>query len=100
MPYLSRIYILFMKKVALPCGKQHAIYGPTVNVPTDLTPVCILLPRLPFQAQMVPKEKIVLEGTLHVSVCIRPAKLLTALQWLKSIITHCTRILILTIKLL
>ena len=46
--------IPFMKMVALPCGKQRAIHGPTVNVPTDLTPVRTLLPRLPLQAQMVP----------------------------------------------
>ena len=39
--------IPFMKMVALPCGKQRAIHGPAVNVPTDLTPVCTLLPRLP-----------------------------------------------------
>ena len=31
-----------MKMVALPCGKQRAIHGPAVNVPTDLTPVCTL----------------------------------------------------------
>ena len=41
--------------MALPCGKQHAIHGPTVNIPTDLTPVCILL-RLPSQAQMFPMK--------------------------------------------
>ena len=43
-----------MKMVALPCGKQRAIHGPAVNVSTDLTPVCILLPRLPSQTQMIP----------------------------------------------
>ena len=41
--------IPFMKMVALPCGKQRAIHGPAVNVPTDLTPVCTLVPRLPSQ---------------------------------------------------
>ena len=29
-----------MKIVALPCGKQCAIHGPTVNIPTDLMSVC------------------------------------------------------------
>ena len=48
--------IPFMKTVALPCGKQCAIHGPAVNVPTDLTPVCTLLPRLPSQMQMVPMK--------------------------------------------
>ena len=36
---LISLRIPFMKLVALPCGKQHAIHGPAVNVPTDLTPV-------------------------------------------------------------
>ena len=48
--------IPLMKMVALPSGKQHAIHGPAVNVPTDLTPVCTLLPRLTSQAQMVPMK--------------------------------------------
>ena len=53
---LISLRIPFMKMVALPCGKQRAIHGPAVNVPTDLTPVCTLLPRLPSQAQMVPMK--------------------------------------------
>ena len=52
--HLISLRIPFMKMVALPCGKQRAIHGPTVNIPTDLTPVCTLLPRLPSQTQMVP----------------------------------------------
>ena len=39
-----------MKMVAFSCGKQCAIHGPAVNVPTDLTPVCTLLPRLLSQS--------------------------------------------------
>ena len=69
--------IQFMTMVAFPCGKQRAIHGPTVNVPTDLTPVCTLLTRLPClipDGSYEAKEKAVLQGTLHVSVCIRPAK--------------------------
>ena len=75
-----------MKMVALPCGKQHAIHGPAVNVPTDLTPVCTLLPRLPSQTQMVPmklKRKLCCKGH-YMYQYIRPAKVLAALQWLKS----------------
>ena len=59
-----------MKMVALPRGKQRAIHGPAVNVPTDLTPVCTLLPRLPSQTQMVPmklKRKMCYKG-LHVPI--------------------------------
>ena len=37
---LISLRIPFMKLVALPCGKQHAIHGPAINVPTGLTPVC------------------------------------------------------------
>ena len=62
---LISLRIPFMKMVALPCGKQRAIHGPAVNIPTDLTPVCTLLPRLPSQAQMVPmklKRKLCYKG--------------------------------------
>ena len=44
---LISLRIPFIEMVALPCGKQRAIHGPAVNVPTNLTPVCTLLPRLP-----------------------------------------------------
>ena len=53
---LISLRIPFMKMMALPCGKQKAIHGPVVNVPTDLHPVCDLLPRLPSQAQIVPMK--------------------------------------------
>lgn len=38
---LISLRILFMKMVALPCGKHHAIHGPAVNRTPDLTSVCI-----------------------------------------------------------
>ena len=41
-----------MKLAALLCGKQRAIHGPAVNVPTNLIPLCTLLPRLPSQTKM------------------------------------------------
>ena len=78
--------IPFMKMVALPCGKQRAIHGPAVNVPTDLTSVCTLLPRLPSQIQMIPmklKRKLCYKGH-YMYQYIRPSKILAALQWLKS----------------
>ena len=53
---LISLRIPFMKMMALPCDKQKAIHGPAVNVPTDLHPVCDLLPRLPSQAQIVPMK--------------------------------------------
>ena len=54
--HLISLRIPLMKMVALPCGKQRTIHGPAINVPTDLTPVCTLLPRLPSQTQMVPMK--------------------------------------------
>ena len=73
-----------MKMVALPCGKQRAIHGPAVNVSTDLTPVCTLLPRLPYQMQMVPmklKRKLCYKGHYNIMFqYVRPAKVLAALQ--------------------
>ena len=83
---LISLRIPFMKMVALPCGKQHAIHGPAVNVPTDLTSVCTLLPRLPSQVQMIPmklKRKLCYKGH-YMYQYVRPSKVLTALQWLKS----------------
>ena len=75
---LISLRIPFMKMVALPCGKQRAIHRPAVNVPTDLTPVCTLLPRLPSQAQMVPmklKRKLCYKGH-YMYQYVRPAKVL------------------------
>ena len=82
---LISLRIPFMKMVALPCGKQRAIHGPAVNIPTDLTSVCTLLPRLPSQMQMVPmklKRKLCYKGH-YMYQYIRPAKVLASLQWLK-----------------
>ena len=70
----------------IPCGKQHAIHGPAVNVPTNLTSVCTLLPRLPLQIQMIPmklKRKLCYQGH-YMYQYVQPSKVLTALQWLKS----------------
>ena len=83
---LISLCIPFMKMVALPCGKQRAIHGPAVNVPTDLHPVCNLLPRLPSEAQVVPmklKRKLCYKGH-YMFQCVRPAKVLAALEWLKA----------------
>ena len=55
---LISLRIPFMKIVSLASGKQQKICGPAINVPTDLQPVCSLLPRLPSQTQnlMVPMK--------------------------------------------
>ena len=78
--------IPFMKMVALPRGKQRAIHGPAVNVPTSLAPLCTLLPRLPSQVQLVPlklKRRLSYRGH-YMYDYVRPAKVLVALQWLIS----------------
>ena len=99
--HLICLRIPFMKVVALPCGKlkQRAIHGPTVNIPTNLTLVCTLPQRLPSPSpdgSIEAKEKTVLFFSLRIFsiqcrehymfqyVAIRPAKVLTGLQWLKS----------------
>jgi len=46
--------IPFMKIVGLPRGKQQAIHGPAVNVPSNVDDVCTLFPRLPSELQIVP----------------------------------------------
>ena len=74
-----------MKMVALPTGKQHCIHGPAVNVPTDLSSVCTLLPRLPSQCQILPmklKRKLQYRGHCMYDF-IRPDKVIAALEWLK-----------------
>ena len=79
---LISLQIPFMKMVALLCGKQRAIHGPAVNVPTDFTPVCTLLPRLSSQAQIVPmklKRKLCYKGH-YMYQYVRPVKVLAALK--------------------
>ena len=46
--------IPFMKMLALLSGKQRAIKGPAVNVPSEMDRVCKMLPRLPSQCELVP----------------------------------------------
>ena len=84
--HLISLRIPFMKMVALATGKQRSIHGPTVNVPTDLSTVCSLLPRLPSQTQMVPmklKRKLSYKGH-YMYEYVRPDKVLNALKWLKT----------------
>ena len=78
--------IHFMKLIALPRGRQRAIHGPAVNVPTSFDQICTLLPRLPNSAQVVPlklKRKLSYKGH-YIYEFIRPQKVMTALKWLIS----------------
>ena len=75
-----------MKMVALPRGKQRAIHGPAVNVPTDLTSICSLLPRLPSQTQIIPmklKRRLCYKG-YYMYDYVRSEKVLGALMWLRA----------------
>ena len=82
---LISMRIPFMKMIALPRGQQRYIHGPAVNIPANLSSVCDL-PRLPSESQLIPmklKRKLKYKGYyMYEYVC--PAKLHTALQWLKS----------------
>ena len=78
--------IPFMKMVALPRGKQTAIHGPAINVPTNLDKICTLLPRLPKEAEIIPfklKRKFAYKSH-YMYDYIRPELMLTALNWLKT----------------
>ena len=78
---LISLRIPFMTMVALPTGRQRCIHGPAVNVPTDLSSVCSLLPRLPSQSQILPmKLKRKLSYSCHyIYDFVRPDKVLVAL---------------------
>ena len=74
-----------MKLVALPCGKQRCIHGPAVNVLTDLSNLCAMLPRLPSQLALVSiklKRKLTYKGH-YLYDYVSPNKLFEALLWLK-----------------
>ena len=77
--------IPFMKLGALPKGRQYRIQGPCVNVPSNLEPVCSLLPRLPNDALLVPiklKRRLCYQGH-YMYEAIRPSVVLEWLLWLK-----------------
>ena len=83
---LISLRIPFMKIVSLATGKQKKISGPAINVPTDLKPVCRMLPRLPSQTQLVTmklKRKLAYK-THHYQDYVRPDKVMVALRWLKN----------------
>ena len=81
---LLSLRIPFMKIVALPRGKQKAIHGPAVNIPTKLDAVCNLLPRLPNEAEILPmklKRKLCYKSH-YMYDSVHPQKMIAALQWL------------------
>ena len=76
--------IPFMKIVALPKGKQKAIHGPAVNVPTQLDTICNLLPRLPNECEIIPmklKRRLCYKSH-YMFDSVHPQKIIDALKWL------------------
>ena len=74
----------FMKMVALPSGKQRCIHGPAVKVPVKIDTICDVLPRLPFQTEVVPlklKRKLAYRGHYMYDYVIRQ-KVVNALMFL------------------
>ena len=76
--------IPFMKIVALPKGKQKAIHGPAVNVPTQLDTICNLLPRLPNECEIIPMKlkRRLCYKSYYMYDSIHPQKIIDALKWL------------------
>ena len=83
---LISLRIPFMQIIALPRGKQCAIHGPAVNVPTNLSSICTLLPRLPSQSQITPmklKRRLLYKG-YYMYDYVRPEKVQAGLVWLRA----------------
>ena len=76
--------IPFMKIVALPKGRQKAIHGPAVNVPTQLDTICNLLPRLPNECEIIPMKlkRRLCYKSYYMYDSIHPQKIIDALKWL------------------
>ena len=83
---LISLQIPFRKILALHrAGSHFKINGPCVNVPTTLSRVCELLPRLPDEAQLIPmklKWKIEYKG-YHMYGNIRKEVVMNAVKWLR-----------------
>ena len=80
--------IPFMEMVALSRGQQRSIHGPAVNIPSNLTAICHLLPRLLIETQLLPmklKRKRIHKGH-YMYQYVSSKKLMNALRWLKFII--------------
>ena len=83
---LISLRIPFLKIMALHrAGSHFRVNGPCVNVPSTISKLCNLLPRLPDEAQLIPmklKRKIVYKG-YHMSGHIRKDVVMNAVKWLK-----------------
>lgn len=80
---VSRI-IPFMKIVAKPRGAQHGINGPVVLVPSDLTKVTSMLPRVVSESQIIMlalKRRLADKTSVHQQY-IRPSFVNKALDFL------------------
>ena len=85
MTRLISLLVPFMM-VALSSGKQRKRCGPAVNVPTKLSEVCEVLPRLPSESELIPlkfKCEMVYKGH-YMYGNANPDKLINAFRWLKT----------------
>ena len=83
---LVHLRVPFVKRVALPSGKQRCIHSPAVNVPSKLDSVVTTLPRLPTQSELIPlkfKRKLAYKGH-YMYDFVTPEKILDALRLLKT----------------
>ena len=83
--FRARPCVSFCQRLGL--HVRECIHGPAVNVPTDLSSVCSLLPRLPSQPQILPmklKRKLFyIAVIIYMYNFVRPDKVLVALEWLQ-----------------
>lgn len=74
-----------MKLVGLPRGRQKAIHGSSVNVPSKLQSITSLVPRIPETAEVVAiklKRKLTYSGH-YMYEYVRPKRVMDALRWLQ-----------------
>ena len=82
---LISLKIPFMKIISLPAGRQRAVHGAVVNVPSNIADVVSTLPRKPNESGIIPvklKRRLMYKGHILYQN-IRPNKIMEALRWLK-----------------
>ena len=79
--------IPFMKIFALPAGRQNGIRGAVVNVPTKLSKISSLLPRVPTDAHMISLKlkRRIAYSSYYMYEYIRPTRVVEAFRKLKEI---------------
>ena len=76
--------VLFMRVLALPRGRQRAIHGAVVNVPSDVSSTVSVLPQTPGHAGLIAlklKRRLRYKGYV-LQQFVRPKFVLRAVEWL------------------